>query len=272
MSQKIAFLGLGTMGAPMAGRLVSAGYDLTAWNRTNARTEPLVALGATAAASPADAVEDADVVITMLSDPEAVSSVVRAIAPAIQPSATLIEASTIGPRALDEIAGVLPSGVNLVDAPVMGSMDRAASGELSLLVGGDISTVRPILEVFGSITECGATGGGSALKLVLIGAIVAGITVVGEAMALADALDLPTDLVTTALAHSPLAALFGRATAEGSLFQVHLAAKDVALGTAAANLPIARAVHARLLDFPDAVSEDVGQIVQHIRTDIGSRG
>jgi 3-hydroxyisobutyrate dehydrogenase-like beta-hydroxyacid dehydrogenase len=269
MAQKIAFLGLGTMGAPMAGRLIAAGHDVTVWNRTDEKAVPLIDQGASAAASPSDAVGDADVVITMLSDSAAVAEVVSAFVPALKPNATLIDASTIGPAALAEVAALLPEGVTLVDSPVMGSADRAATGELVLLAGGEISAVRPILDLFGNVIHCGPLGNGAALKVVVIGAIVAGVTVIGEAMALADTFKLREELVVGVMQKMPLAGLAARAFAEGSLYQVKLAAKDVALGADVAHLPVARAVHQRLLDFPAAATEDIGQIVKFIRAGTG---
>jgi 3-hydroxyisobutyrate dehydrogenase len=183
----------------------------------------------------------------------------------LRPGTTLIEASTIGPQVLEEVAALLPGSVSLVDAPVMGSADRAASGQLVVLAGGDLTRVRPVLEVFGTVTECGALGHGAALKVVLITAVIAGVTVVGEAMALADVLGLPEGLVTGALANGPLAGLAGRAFAQGANYPLRLAAKDVTLATASADLPLLRSVHDRLIAFPDAGSEDLGQIVRHIR-------
>jgi 3-hydroxyisobutyrate dehydrogenase-like beta-hydroxyacid dehydrogenase len=256
--QTIAFIGLGIMGSPMAGRLLAAGYPLTVWNRTASRAEPLRAEGATVAASPAEAVREADVVITMLADPTAVREVIGAIARHLRPGTTVIEASTIGPQALGEVAALLPGSVALVDAPVMGSADRAASGQLVVLAGGDLTKVRPILEVFGTVTECGAVGYGAALKVVLINAVIAGVTVVGEAMALGDAFGLPTEL-------GPLAGIAGRAFAQGANYPLRLAAKDVTLATASADLPLLRTVHDWLIAFPEAGSEDLGQVVRHIR-------
>src|SRR6201985_3549409 len=114
--ERIAFLGLGIMGSPMAKRLLAAGYPLTAWNRTASRAEALQAEGANVAASPAEAVREADVVITMLADPTAVREVIDGIARHLRPGTTLIEASTIGPRALEEVAALLPGSVALVGA------------------------------------------------------------------------------------------------------------------------------------------------------------
>jgi len=263
--ERIAFLGLGIMGSPMAKRLLAAGYPLTAWNRTASRAEALQAEGANVAASPAEAVREADVVITMLADPTAVREVIDGIARHLRPGTTLIEASTIGPQALKEVAALLPGSVALIDAPVMRSADRAASGQLVVLAGGNLTKVRPILEVFGTVTECGAVGHGAALKVVLINAVIAGVTVVGEAMALADALGLPEELVTGALASGPLAGIAGRAFAQGANYPLRLAAKDVTLATTSADLPLLRIVHDWLVAFPEAGSEDLGQVVRHIR-------
>jgi 3-hydroxyisobutyrate dehydrogenase len=259
MSTKIAFLGLGSMGAPMARRVLAAGHPLTVWNRSPKE------FPADVADSPGDAVRDADVVITMLADPNAVREVVGSFAGELKPGTHLIEASTIGPDAVREIAELLPEGVTLIDAPVMGSVDRAASGELSLLVGGDADPVMPILELFGRVTRTGATGTGAALKIVLINAVVNGVTVIAEAMALADTFGLPEEQVKNAIAASPLAGIAGRAFATGVHYPIRLAAKDVALALAAKDLPLAKTVHEQLTAYPDAADEDVAKIVDHIR-------
>lgn len=262
---KIAFLGLGSMGGPMARRVLAAGYPLTVWNRSAGRTEEFAKQGATVAESPAEAVRDAEVVVTMLADPAAVREVVGAFASELQPGTVLIEASTIGPAAVAEVEKVLRAGVTLIDAPVMGSVDRAASGELSLMVGGEADPVMPLLELFGTVNRTGATGTGAALKLVLINAVVNGVTVIAEAMTLADALGLPEDQVKRAMAASPLAGIAGRAFAEGSYFPIRLAAKDVSLAAGAVSLPIATIVYDHLTAYPDAANEDLSQIVKHLR-------
>jgi 3-hydroxyisobutyrate dehydrogenase-like beta-hydroxyacid dehydrogenase len=269
----IAFLGLGTMGTPMARRIATAGYPLTVWNRTPKRAQELVALGATLASTPAAAVADADVVITMLADPAAVREVYSAFVPALRPGTRVVDASTIGPDALREVARTLPRGVTLVDAPVMGSSDRAANGELSLLVGGsddDVNELAELLGLFGTVTRTGETGTGAALKLVLIGAVVSGVAVIGEAMVLADSLGLPEDLVKRAMAASPLAGIAGRSFVEGSHFPIRLAAKDVALGAGAAKLPLAAATLDVLSGAPGLADEDLGQIIAHIRAQSGT--
>lgn len=245
----------------MARRVAAAGYPLTVWNRSAGKADGF----GDVAASPAEAVRDAEVVVTMLADPAAVLDVVRAFAPELKPGTVLIEASTIGPAALREVAELLPAEVNLVDAPVMGSVDRAASGELSLFVGGEADNVMPLLELFGTVNRTGAVGTGAALKLVMINAVVNGVALIGEALALADALGLPEEQVRRSMGASPLAGIAGRAFAEGANYPVRLAAKDVALAADAAELPIARAVYERLTAYPAAANEDVGQIVKFFR-------
>lgn len=264
-TEKIAFLGLGNMGAPMAHRLLAAGCSLTVWNRTASRAEALAAAGASVAQTPADAVRDADVVMTMLADPAAATEVVTALAPALRPHARLVEMSTIGPGTVHELAALLPDTVALVDAPVMGSVDLAAAGGLFVFAGGEVRTVEHLLAHLGSVTHCGDVGSGAALKLVLINAVIGGVTLVGESLALADALGLPEQLVVDALTSGPLAGVARRAFAQTSHFPVALAAKDVALATAVTDLPVLQRVHGRLTEFPGIASEDLRRVVELIR-------
>ncbi|WP_432940175.1 NAD(P)-dependent oxidoreductase [Kribbella sp. CA-253562] len=260
-NSKVAFLGLGAMGAPMARRVADAGYALTVWNRSAGKADRFENV----AGSAGEAVRGADVVVTMLADPDAVRAVVGEIAAELKAGTVLVDVSTIGPEAVREVAELLPDGVTLVDAPVMGSVDKAARGELSLFVGGDADAVMPLLETFGTVRRTGVVGSGAALKIVMINAVVNGVALVAEAYQLADAFGVDEALVRDSLAGSPLAGLAGRAAAEGAYYQVKLAAKDVALAADAAELPIARAVHDRLAAYPEAAGEDIGQIVKYFR-------
>lgn len=261
MTTRVAFLGLGAMGAPMAARLVRAGYEVTVWNRTAARAEPLVALGATAAGTPAEAVADAEFVVTMLSEPSAVTEVVSAFAPALHPNAVLVEMSTVGPDATRQIRELLPASASMVDAPVMGSVDRAESGELAVLAGGssaDLDRTADLLKVFGGVTRCGDLGTGSARKLVLINGVVAGVALVGETLALAERLGLPDPRAV--LEASPLAALTARAYATTADFSVEMAVKDLRLGSELLDLPVMAAARAVLESAPDQ-NADLGVAV-----------
>lgn len=262
--EKIAFLGLGSMGLPMARRLLAAGYELTVWNRTAAKADLVAQDGARVALTPAEAVRDADVVVTMLADPLAVHAVVDAIASSLKPGAFLIDMSSIGPQAFAAIAAKLPAGVTAIDAPVLGSVDRAAAGELVLFVGGDPTPVQAILAQFGRITRCGGPGAGSALKIVIITSVIVGVTAVAEAVRLADAYGLPEDLVRAALTNSPVGGVAARAFAEGVHYPIRLAAKDVALATGSAELPLATTAHEQLTRLADA-EQDLGKVVEQLR-------
>lgn len=266
--EKIAFLGLGHMGEPMARHLLAAGHPLVVWNRTAAKAGPLVAAGARATADPADAVRDADVVITMLAGPEAVREIADAILPALRPGAHWVEMSTVGPDTVRELGERMPAGVTLVDAPVMGSTDKAAAGRLGILAGGDAAGVEHILARFGPVTRTGAPGTGAALKLVVNTAVIGGVALVAEAMKLADALGLAEGTARDALAGGPLGGAVARAFAEGVHFGSDLAVKDITLATESARLPAMEAVlghFAAAAADPDVVHEDIARAVTHIR-------
>ncbi|GGR74632.1 hypothetical protein GCM10010252_11190 [Streptomyces aureoverticillatus] len=266
--QHVAFLGLGHMGAPMAARLLAAGHPLTVWNRTAAKAEPLVAAGARLEATPADAVREADVVLTMLAGPEALRSVADAIVPVLREGVHWVEMSTVGPDAVRELGERLPDGVTLVDAPVMGSTDKAAAGELGILAGGDAAAVEPLLTALGAVTRTGPPGSGAALKVVVNTAVLGGVALVAEALALADALGLAEEVARGALARGPLAGAVARAFADDVHFGNDLAAKDVALATGAARLPAMEAVRAHYeaaAADPTVAHEDIARAVPHIR-------
>ncbi|MER6360591.1 NAD(P)-dependent oxidoreductase [Kitasatospora sp. NPDC001527] len=258
--EKIAFLGLGRMGLPMARRLASAGHALTVWNRTPGRAEELPG-----AADPAAAVRGAGVVITMLSDPAALAAVARRFAGELVPGTVWVEMSSVGPGAVAEVRRRLPDGVGLVDAPVLGSVGPAASGGLTVLAGGepvDVGRVRPVLERLGTVVDCGGPGSGAALKLVVIGAVIGGVAVVAEALALARSLGLPEELAFGALAGGPLGGVVGRARATDADFPVRLAAKDLAL---AGGGPVLTAVRERLLAHPELAEQDLARWVDAVR-------
>ncbi|MPZ86166.1 MAG: NAD(P)-dependent oxidoreductase [Actinophytocola sp.] len=261
----IAFLGLGHMGLPMAGRLVAAGYEVTVWNRTRAKA--VAVPGARVADTPAKAVAGVDVVLTMLADPAAVDAVVfgpDGVAGAIRPGTVLVEMSTIGPTAVAGLARGLPEGVGLVDAPVGGSTGAAGRGELTVFTGGadaDVAAVTPVLERLGTVLRCGGPGAGAAAKLVRITAMVSGVTLLGELRAIGAALAVPAELTERLLANGPLAALVERSKGTDSHFAVELAAKDLGLAVEHADAPIARAALERIRStLPRISGRDVGAL------------
>jgi len=169
---QVSFLGLGIMGAGMAGNILRK-HPLTVWNRTAERCAPLVAAGARAAATPAEAVRGADVVISMLSDPAAVDAVLAAALDSLKPGAIVIDMSTVDPATAHRAdAQVRARGGRFLDAPVSGSRQPAADGTLIIMAGGDPATLaeaRPVLDCMGRVLHVGAVGQGMAMKLVLNG-------------------------------------------------------------------------------------------------------
>ncbi len=170
----VAFLGLGTMGLPMAGRLLDAGFTTTVWNRTAGKAEALATSGATVADSPAAAARDADIVVVMVSDTPDVEEVVFGPAGAangLRSGALLVDMSTISPAATRGFASrVAAGGASWLDAPVSGGSEGAQQGTLSIMVGGeakDLERARPVLEVLGrTITHVGPSGAGQVTKAI----------------------------------------------------------------------------------------------------------
>jgi len=171
----VAFLGLGTMGAPMAAN-VAKQHALTVWNRSPARAKPLVDAGARLAATPADAARGADAIVLMLADPLAVHAVVDGeygLLAGLAPNALVIDMSTVDvatARVTD--AKVRATGGRFVDAPVSGTRKPAVDGKLVIMAGGDpadVARARPILDTMGRVVPVGGVGQGMAAKLVLNG-------------------------------------------------------------------------------------------------------
>lgn len=235
------------MGSRMARRLVDARHEVTVWNRTAARAEPLVAAGAELAATPADAARASEVVFTMVRDARALSDVVdgaEGVLAGLQPGSVLIEMSTVGPAAVKELAARAPSGAGLLDAPVLGSRTEAEEGTLRIFVGGDgelFDRVSPLLEVLGQPLHVGDLGSGAKAKLVANSTLFAVLGGLGEALALGDGLGLSREATFEVLAASPLAAQAERRQAAIETgeypprFALSLARKDAELVAAAAD-------------------------------------
>jgi 3-hydroxyisobutyrate dehydrogenase-like beta-hydroxyacid dehydrogenase len=208
----VAFVGLGRMGSRMARRLLDAGNDLVVWNRSPDKMAPLVEAGAQPASSPADAARQAEVIITMVTDPAALRAVTEGsegIAAGLRASATHIEMSTVGPAAIQRLASVLPEGAGLLDAPVLGSLAEAEGGELHVFVGGPPELAErwmPLLSVLGSPFHVGQSGAGASAKLVANTSLLGVLGLLGETLALALSLGLSRDAALEVLARTPLAA------------------------------------------------------------------
>ena len=191
--QKIAYLGMGTMGGGMAANLLKAGYPVTVWNRTAERCAPLVAQGAQQAASPAEAAAGADVVMYCLSDDAAVEDLVwgeGGLQAAVQAGQIVVDMTTLHPEtSRREAAAYAGKGVRFLDAPVFGSKNEAAGGGLWIVVGGDqglYQEVLPILEALSETTHyMGENGQGASMKLVGNLLVAAQLEALGEAMVMA---------------------------------------------------------------------------------------
>jgi 3-hydroxyisobutyrate dehydrogenase len=160
------------MGHYMATNLVTAGFDVTVWNRTPERTRPLIALGATHAATPGDVARVSDIVVTCLTDSPQVEEVLfgpSGLAEGFSPGSLFIDCSTISPTKAKEFSDRLSSqGVTSLDAPVTGGSEGAKNATLSILVGGndrDFERAAPVLNAMGrTVTHLGEIGAGQWAK------------------------------------------------------------------------------------------------------------
>jgi 3-hydroxyisobutyrate dehydrogenase len=279
----VAVLGLGAMGHAIAARLLGAGHELSVWNRTPGRDEELVAGGARRAGSAAEAVRNAEVVITMLTDPPALEAVLfgpDGAAQAIPESATLIDMSTVGPTEIASVAErVAP--VAVIDAPVLGSVPSVESGTLVILVGGDRAVFdrhSELLALLGTPIYLGPSGSGALLKLVNNAASTATLVALGELLALTDRFGVGTDVVLQSLEAGPLASLIERwrprlkGESQSSYFRLALARKDLAIAFDEAEregteLAVAETAAARCDEaIEDGLGdEDFGAIVPFLR-------
>jgi 3-hydroxyisobutyrate dehydrogenase len=264
---RLALLGAGgTMGFAMARNLARAGFEVRAWNRTRERAEPLAGDGATIAATPAEAAEGTNVVITMLSDTEAVLEAMDGEAgalAAVNSGTVWLQMSTVGLDGTERCAGLAADrGVRFVDAPVLGTKEPAEQGKLVVLASGPEGLRGPLQPIFDAVAQramwVGEAGAGTRLKLVANSWILSVVEGTAETVALAEGLGLDPALFFEAVEGGALdlpylrnkgAAMVAR-NFEPS-FRLALAAKDAGLVEEAAgrhglDLPMLAAVRRRL--------------------------
>ena len=241
---QVAVLGTGIMGAGMARSLLRAGHDVRVWNRTAARAQPLADDGATVAGTAAGAVEGAEVVLVMLWDITAVLDVLGAAAGA-SPDAVWLQASTVGPDGMREIAAARPD-LRLVDAPVLGTRAPAEQGTLVALLSGspaDLAAAQPAVDGYSARTVHAGEqlGAASALKLVCNAWVATMNAAVGQSVALAEGLGLDPALFLEAMrggvSDAPYLHIKAELIAKGEFptsFALDGALKDVELIRAAA--------------------------------------
>jgi len=240
----VAFLGLGRMGRPMAVNVRQAGHDLIVWNRTHDKATDFAAShGATAAATPAEAAAEADVVISMLADDAAV---VEAHAGktgsfcGLRPDATVVDMSTIAIDTVRDLARrAAEHGAAFLDAPVSGSVAAAADATLTVMVGGaaaPVEAVRPVLQAMGNpVVHMGGSGMGAAMKLSVNTVVHALNGALSEALVLAERSGIERTAAYEVFRHSAIAApfvhyrqaAFERPGEVPAAFRLTLAAKDL---------------------------------------------
>jgi 2-hydroxy-3-oxopropionate reductase len=194
MAMKIGFIGLGTMGAPMARNVLMRGYPVTVWTRRAEAMAPLVGAGAAAGDSPADVAAKSDVIVTMVTDTKAVEEVVlgeRGIARGARTGSVVVDHSTIDPNGARRIAGDLQTrGIEMLDAPVSGGSIAAEAGTLVTMVGGSkaaLDHVSPVLSCYAkSIVHIGPSGAGQIAKACNQICVVVNMLGAAEAMLLAE--------------------------------------------------------------------------------------
>ncbi len=204
---KLAFIGLGIMGKPMAKNLLKAGYDVTVYDRNEEAINDLVAAGATSAASSKDAAQGKDVIFTMLPNSPHVKAAVLGEGGVIEGAAngaTVIDMSSIAPLAAREIGAELAkAGVNYLDAPVSGGEPKAIDGTLAVMVGGDeaiFNQYKPVIEAMaGSVTYVGEVGAGNVTKLANQVIVALNIAAMSEALMLAKKADVDPGKVFEAI-------------------------------------------------------------------------
>jgi 3-hydroxyisobutyrate dehydrogenase-like beta-hydroxyacid dehydrogenase len=281
----VAVLGTGRMGGAIARRLAASGVDLTVWDRTTAKAEALKV--GRVAPTPADAIRDADIVISSLTNEAAVRDVYLGSHGVFETSAgsLFIEMSTAGPESIEELSReARMRGLRLLEAPVLGSVPAVESGTLAVLVGGsrhELEQARPVLERLGEIHYVGDFG--SAAQLKLVANTMLGITsaAAAELLAAGTAAGLDREQVFWALVRFAPAlrareAGFIRDQHEPTMFAVHDLVKDLGLALdvyerANAAVPLTRETRAL---FAETAAEsgdlDISAIVNAYRG--GTRG
>jgi 3-hydroxyisobutyrate dehydrogenase len=246
-NKTVAVLGAGgTMGLPMSRNLLRAGFDIRAWNRSLDKLEPLAEDGATVVSTPEEAAQGASVLLTMLSDGDAVLETIEHALPGAEPGVVWLQMSTIGIEAAERCIEIAErAGVGFVDAPVLGTKQPAEEGKLTVLASGPDEAregVQPIFDAIGQRTLwVGPAGAGSRLKVSVNVWIVGVVEAAAETLALAEGLGVDPQLVLEAVKDGPLDLPYLRLKAGMMLerrfdpsFRLELAAKDARLAAEAA--------------------------------------
>ncbi|MBD3217787.1 MAG: NAD-binding protein [candidate division Zixibacteria bacterium] len=257
--KKIGLIGLGTMGAPMAGNIKNAGFDLGVYNRTESRAESFRDEGATVYYAPWELAEDCDVIIIMVTGPSDLLEVVGSIADVLKSGKTVINMTTVSEQATLQAAQTVDSqGADFLDAPVSGSKKPAEDGTLVILAGGKeklIDETEPLLLSMGKkVVRCGEIGAGTKMKLMINMLLANMMGAYAEALTFGRKLGLDFESVNETISSGalgcPLFAIKGNSIARDDYsknFSIDLIFKDINLaleagGISGIALPVTSAV------------------------------
>jgi 3-hydroxyisobutyrate dehydrogenase len=277
MKPPVGLIGLGLMGHPMGANLLKAGHELTVWNRTASRGNDLVAQGAKRAATPREVAAASEVIITIVSDPPAVESVLwgeNGVFSGLRRGSVIIESSTVSPGLEKRAAAAAADlGAEFLEAPVTGGTWGAEKGELVFMVGGEASTlkrVEPVLSAMGKRWfHLGPVGAGQTVKLAMNLLLDVQVEAFAEALALVTRAGVPGqslfDVMQSSMGRSGVLDLKGAMMLKGEYkpsFPLRLMHKDLGLALDLANqlgvpLPAAAASREVLNAVKGAMTEDV---------------
>jgi 3-hydroxyisobutyrate dehydrogenase len=277
VKSEVGFIGLGLMGRPMVANLLKASFRVTVWNRTRARAEELAKSGASVAASPREAAAAADVLITMVSDPPALESVLWGADGALaglRRGSLYLDSSTVAPALARRIAAACAErGTEFLDAPVTGGTWGAEKGELVFMVGGSAETLKRAEPVLGAMGKrwfhLGPHGAGQTVKLAMNMILALQVDALAEALALVTGAGIPgqnlIEVLQSSMARAAVLDIKAPMILErnyASSFPLRLMHKDLGLALELANqigvpLPATAAAREIYNSVKGAAKEDV---------------
>jgi len=287
---RLGFIGLGGMGSRMASRLIGAGYQVKVYNRTRRRAEELQRSGTSIAESPRELAAASDIVLSSVADDAALGQVMFGNGGALlgaRPGTVVIDLSTVHPRESAQLSKAgLVEGVDVLDAPVSGSLPQAEQGQLVVFVGGKEAVYQRCLPLFSVLGKAalymGPSGSGSTTKLCVNALLGLGMQSLAEALALGERAGLPRERLLEAFAETPVLSPSQRSKFDNiqrdeypAMFPQRLMFKDfslilqralelgVAMPATAAATQVAAAEHAR--EAAAHVDDDLSAVVRAMR-------
>lgn len=269
----VGFIGLGSMGSRLAGRLLAAGDEVHGYNRSRAKAEELIGQGLIWHDSPRALAAASDITISMVSDDaalDAVASGTEGLIAGLSTGKVYVDMSTVSPEvSVDLAARVRANGAEMLDAPVSGSVPQAETGTLTIMVGGDdraFARAQPVLAQLGNkVVHVGGNGKGLILKLAINISLAAQVVAFSEGLVLAERADIEPRLAAEVMSESPIGSTMLKARLplildlpEQAWFDVALLHKDVRLALDAARPLRAQLPSARTADSVFGAAERLG--------------